>query len=205
MSVFTYFSSNVNKRAQAVFNIIAPVYRKIDFVHSSHYNDSIAFVNQQYSIKGKTVLDVGTGAGDWGVMYKIMGAKHVMGVDFAEGMLEVAKIKNPELEFCFGNAESLDQFADNSFDIVTASFVVHGVKVKRRQKMLSEMKRISKEVVVLHDFIGSTPFVVRVLEFLERSDYRNFKKNIITELEQHFSLVVKHRIKKGTGIYIGTI
>ena len=202
MTIINYLSKNVSKRVQFIFNAIAPLYKRIDFAHSSHYLNSIAYVNQEIDISGKSILDVGTGAGDWGAMFQLYRPKEICGVDFAYKMIEVAKVKHPEMKFYMGDAENLSQFDDNSFDVVTASFVVHGVKAEHRQKMLAEMKRISKEHVVIHDFIGQTPLIIRFLEFLERSDYRNFKKNIVAELKAHFESVQMHAVKPGTGIYI---
>jgi len=43
-----------------------------------------------------------------------------------------------------------NEFKVNTFDIVTASYVVHGVKLKKRVKMISEIKKVSKQHVVIH-------------------------------------------------------
>ena len=115
-------------------------------------------------------------------------------------MIEKGRIKHPKVKFSTGNAESLTNFTDNSFDITTASFVIHGVTKDRRAKMLSEMCRISKSYVILHDFMGKTPLFIKTLEFLEQSDYKNFKKNILNELNKYFSEITTCQIK--TGIYI---
>lgn len=190
------------KWAQFIFNFIAPVYRKIDFINSIHYQNSIAFVNHEIGIKQKRILDIGTGTGDWAAMFQFYHASEIYGVDFALKMIEMGEKKNPSVKFSWADAENLSQFDDNSFDIVTASFVLHGVKYNRRQKIISEMKRVSRKHIVLHDFIGETPRIVQFLEFLERSDYKNFKKSIVSELKQHFSKVIIEKIKEGTGIYL---
>lgn len=185
-----------------VFNLIAPFYRRIDFLHSTHYLNAIALVDREVKIRGKTILDVGTGTGDWGAMFNLYQPKEVQGVDFAHRMVETAKIKHPEIHFSFGNAQHLAGFGDNSFDVVTASFVVHGAKKTARNNMLREMKRVTRKYIVLHDFLGPTPPFIRFLELLERSDYKDFKKNIFNELEEHFTQIQKFNIKKGSGIYI---
>ena len=198
----TAASSNDSEWSVFVFNLIAPFYRRIDFIHSTHYLNAIALVDREIEIKEKTILDVGTGTGDWGAMFNLYHPKNVQGVDFAHRMVETAKIKHPEINFSIGNAQHLSGFSDNSFDLVTASFVIHGSKETVRNNMLREMKRVTRKYIVLHDFLGPTPPSIRVLEFLERSDYKNFKKNILNELEEHFTQIQRFSIKKGTGIYI---
>lgn len=202
MSIFHYFSGDRNKRAQFIFNTIASFYNKIDFVNSTHYKNAIAYIDNEVGISNKSVLDIGTGTGDWGAMFISKGAKKVKGIDFAKKMIEKGKIKNPKIEFQLGNAEDLVNHADKSFDIVTASFVVHGVPQNERALMLSEMHRISRSHVILHDFLGSTPSFIQFLELMERSDYKNFKKYITKELQVYFRNVRDYKIKPGTGIYI---
>jgi 2-polyprenyl-3-methyl-5-hydroxy-6-metoxy-1,4-benzoquinol methylase len=42
-------------------------------------------------IAGRTVLDVGCGPGHYGIALALRGAAHVTGIDFAEGMIELAR------------------------------------------------------------------------------------------------------------------
>ncbi|HAG14980.1 MAG TPA: hypothetical protein DCG69_00445 [Bacteroidales bacterium] len=202
MGIQHYFSSNPDIRARFIFNFIAPIYGKLGDSLEKNFIHSINAVKNHISIDGKNVMDIGTGTGSWAANFKKAGANRVVGVDFAEKMLVSAKANYPELEFQQGNAEDLKQFPDNSFDIVTASFVLHGVKEPKRAKMLSEMYRISKKHVIIHDFIGETPLFIRFLEFMERSDYKFFKKNFCVELQAQFASTQKIATKYGTGIYI---
>ena len=205
MSIFHYFSSDSDKRSRFIFNTIASIYQKIDFSTSSHYLYAVAYINSEVGIAGKSVLDVGTGTGDWAAMFAKFGATEIHGVDFAKKMVSNGNIKHSTVNFSLGNAENLANFKDNSFDIVTASFVVHGVKQSKRAKILGEMARISKSHIILHDFLGKTPLFIKLLEFLEQSDYKHFKTNIKTELENLFSNATAFKIKKGTGIYISNL
>ncbi len=117
-------------------------------------------------------------------------------------MVKQAQKNHPNIKFSLAHAESLSEFKDNSFDIVTASFVLHGVKQDKREVILDEMKRISKRYVVLHDFIGKTPLFVRLLEFMERSDYKNFKKHFCKEFQEKFPKTMKIPSRFGSGLYI---
>lgn len=201
MSLADYFSRDPNKRAKFIFNLIAPIYGKADSSLVKSYNKSIQVVDDKVNISGMSVLDIGTGTGAWAAMFLGKGASNVKGIDFSRKMLKESKEKHPEIDFGFGNAEDLKDIPDNSYDIVTASFVIHGVKQDRRKKIVSEMKRVSKRHIVIHDFVGNTPFGIRVLEFLEKSDYKNFKVNFCNELKSLFSNMSKVRLNHGSGIY----
>jgi demethylmenaquinone methyltransferase / 2-methoxy-6-polyprenyl-1,4-benzoquinol methylase len=69
---------------------------------------------------GARALDVATGTGDLAIALRGRGAD-VVGVDFAEKMLEIARRKEPSIEFRAGNALALG-FADDSFDAATVGF-----------------------------------------------------------------------------------
>jgi len=185
-----------------MFGAIAPIYAKVDSHLVSGYENTIEILDQEIQIEGKSVLDIGTGTGAWAKKFIQKQAEHVHGVDLSPKMHKVSQSKHPEITFSIGDAEYLTNFANNSFDIVTASFVVHGVKEERRAKMLAEMKRVSKKYVVLHDFIGKTPRFVRFLEFMEKSDYKRFKSNICTELQKKFAATKKIPCDYGSGLYI---
>jgi ubiquinone/menaquinone biosynthesis C-methylase UbiE len=205
MSILDYFSKDANKRAQFMFGSIAPIYAKVDHSLIKGYEKSIEIVNIEVGIKGKTVLDIGTGTGAWAMKFVQKGAAKVFGIDLSEKILKTGKEKHPEIQFSIGDAEDLKGFADDSVDIVTASFVIHGVKADRREKMLIEMKRVAKEAIVIHDFVGKTHFFIRFLEFIEKSDYKNFKKQFCIELKQHFIQTKRMISEHGSGIYVGRL
>jgi len=202
MSLLHYFSKDTNKRTKFMFNFVAPIYGKIDGTLRDNYEKLFELLKSEIDINNKTVLDVGTGTGAWAFMFLKNNARKVQGVDIADKMLSLSKEKYPQITFRIGNAEDLKEIKDNTFDIVTASYVIHGVKADRRAKMISEMKRISKHYVVIHDFMGKTPIFARFLEFLEKSDYKKFKKNFCDELKTIFSDTKKIPSDFGTGLYI---
>lgn len=201
MSLLHYFSKDTNKRAKFMFGAIAPIYARVDHSLIQGYEKAIEVVQSEIGIQDKSVLDIGTGTGAWAMKFIQKGASKVCGIDLSEKILKSGRKKHPEITFKIGNAEDLKNFPDNSFDIVTASFVIHGVKADRRSKMLSEMKRVSKKYVVLHDFVGKTHYFIRFLEFIERSDYKNFKKYFCDELKTRFFNVKKVPSDYGSGIY----
>ena len=202
MSIRNYFSKDENKRAEFIFNLIAPLYSKMNHSLGANYSKVIKTLKGEIDIEGKKILDIGSGTGVWLAVYKNNGAGEVLGVDFADKMVIESNKNYPNLNFMQGDAEDLHQFEDNSFDIVTASYVIHGVTQNHRNKMLSEMKRVSRKHIILHDFKGETPLFVRFLEFMERSDYKHFKLNICDELKTISNKVKSIKLKYGSGLYI---
>src|SRR5205809_3423892 len=72
---------------------------------------------------GDRVLDVATGTGDLAVELsrRVGPGGEVIGSDFSERMLELARVKAPGIHFELGNALDLEH-QDDSFDAVTVGF-----------------------------------------------------------------------------------
>ncbi len=191
------------KRHKSIFNLIAPVYDALDNVVKSGFKKTIENVLSVVDVKNKTVLDIGTGAAAWGAMLMENGAK-VHGVDFAPFMIAKARKRyGDKMTFSIGNGMNLEQFDDNSFDIVTASFVLHGFAYEKRMLILKEMHRITKNLVIINDYHGKTPFIGQFLEFLEGSDYINFKKHFPDELKSLFPHTMACKAGEGQAVYFG--
>jgi demethylmenaquinone methyltransferase / 2-methoxy-6-polyprenyl-1,4-benzoquinol methylase len=100
---------------------------------------------------GDRALDVATGTGDLAMALERRTAPggEVVGVDFSERMLEVARRKAPTIRFEVGNALKLP-YADGEFDAVTVGFGARNFGDLGRG--LSEMARVTRpggRVVVL--------------------------------------------------------
>lgn len=203
MSFHKYFSSNPDIRAQYIFNLIAPYYSKLDHALQDKYQKTFELLKQKVTIEGLTVLDIGTGTGAWAAVYEKNASGTIHAIDFAPKMLAESQKKYPNINFSLGNAENLSQFADQSIDIVTASYVLHGVQSEKRAKMLTEMSRIARKYVIINDFIGKTPAFVRFLEFMEKSDYKHFKLHFEQEMQTYFDKTDRIFVAYGTGLYIG--
>jgi demethylmenaquinone methyltransferase/2-methoxy-6-polyprenyl-1,4-benzoquinol methylase len=97
---------------------------------------------------GERALDVATGTGDLAVELRSRGVE-VVGMDFSERMLELARAKAPEIRFEEGNALELT-YADDAFDAATVGFGARNFDDLRRG--LAEMARVVRpggRVVVL--------------------------------------------------------
>jgi demethylmenaquinone methyltransferase/2-methoxy-6-polyprenyl-1,4-benzoquinol methylase len=100
---------------------------------------------------GDRALDVATGTGDLAVELarRVGPGGEVVGSDFAEEMLEVARRKAPELRFEWGNALELP-YEDGRFDAATVGFGARNFSDLERG--LHEMARVVRpggRVVVL--------------------------------------------------------
>ena len=107
MPITDYFSKYPNKRARFIFDIIAPVYGMLDAGLIKNYSHSISIVDTEIGIRGKHVLDIGTGTGAWAEMFRMKGAAKVHGIDFSDKMLEVSRKKHADISFTSGDAEDL--------------------------------------------------------------------------------------------------
>jgi demethylmenaquinone methyltransferase/2-methoxy-6-polyprenyl-1,4-benzoquinol methylase len=97
---------------------------------------------------GSRALDVATGTGDLAIELARRGAE-VVGMDFSECMLELARAKAPGLRFEEGDALEL-RYPDGEFDAVTVGFGARNLADLDRG--LREMARVARpggRVVVL--------------------------------------------------------
>ena len=205
MNFSDYFSNNTALRAQFIFNFAAPVYSKVDYWLSNKYKKVIPVLNDILDLSDKNILDIGCGTGAWINVFKRYNPKSLTGIDFSYKMIKEAEIKHKNINFQIMDAEKMSKYKNSQFDIVTASYVLHGMKIKERIKILQEMKRIASKAVVIHDFYGKTEYFIRLLELLERSDYIYFKKNFPEEIRSLFLDSSIIDTGYSTAFYIGYI
>jgi demethylmenaquinone methyltransferase/2-methoxy-6-polyprenyl-1,4-benzoquinol methylase len=97
---------------------------------------------------GSRALDVATGTGDLAIELSGRGAQ-VVGLDFSERMLELARTKAPAIEFVQGNALEL-AYPDASFDAVTVGFGARNfADLDRGLRELARVTRPGGRVVIL--------------------------------------------------------
>src|SRR3954469_25497496 len=135
-------------QVEAMFDRIASVYDLMNSVMTGGMHQRWRERAVDMAAKPARALDVATGTGDLAIALRERGAD-VVGVDFAEKMLEIARRKAPGIEFRQGNALALD-FADDEFDAVTVGFGARNFDDLDRG--LSEMARVVRpggRVVVL--------------------------------------------------------
>jgi demethylmenaquinone methyltransferase/2-methoxy-6-polyprenyl-1,4-benzoquinol methylase len=107
-------------QVEAMFDRIASVYDLMNSVMTVGMDERWRQRAADLANSPQTALDVATGTGDLAIELRARGTD-VVGVDFSEGMLEIARSKAPEIEFRVGNALALD-FPDDRFDAATVGF-----------------------------------------------------------------------------------
>lgn len=88
------------------------------------------------------ILDLCTGTGDLaGLLKQKYPQAKIIGVDFSQEMLKIAKIKHPEIEFLNADCAQLP-FEDEQFDLCIISFGLRNVEDIK--KVLEEIYRVLK-------------------------------------------------------------
>jgi demethylmenaquinone methyltransferase/2-methoxy-6-polyprenyl-1,4-benzoquinol methylase len=112
-------------QVRAMFDRIAGVYDLMNSVMTAglHHRWRARAADMAALEPGDRALDVATGTGDLAIeLSRRVGPEgEVVGSDFSEGMLDLARRKAPELRFEHGNALALP-YDDDSFDAATVGF-----------------------------------------------------------------------------------
>jgi demethylmenaquinone methyltransferase/2-methoxy-6-polyprenyl-1,4-benzoquinol methylase len=123
-------------------------YKKIATKYDRYVEPSIAALRQigmkMYSPKaGIHVLDVGCGTGTNLMLYHETGC-NVFGIDLSPAMVEIAQKKlGNRADIRLGDASKMP-YSDDSFDLVTAFFILHEMPNRIRPAVISEMARVVK-------------------------------------------------------------
>ncbi len=112
-------------QVQAMFDRIAGSYDRLNSVMTAglHHQWRRRAADLASVGPGSRVLDVATGTGDLAVELRsrVMPGGEVVGSDFSERMLALARVKEPGIPFEFGNALDLPYETDR-FDAATVGF-----------------------------------------------------------------------------------
>ena len=140
-------------QVRAMFDRISGVYDRMNSVMTAgmHHRWRTRAADLAEVGPGDSVLDVATGTGDLAIeLSRRVGATGVViGSDFAEQMLDVARVKDARLTWDWANALELP-YEDDRFDAVTVGFGARNFSDLDRG--LAEMVRVARpggRVVVL--------------------------------------------------------
>jgi demethylmenaquinone methyltransferase / 2-methoxy-6-polyprenyl-1,4-benzoquinol methylase len=112
---------------QRMFDRIAPVYDAMNHAMTAGLDRRWRRITVEQAVHaGDRVLDACCGTGDLAIAALRHGAGEVVGIDFAERMLERARRKEPTIEWLQGDVLALP-FEDASFDAATVGFGIRNV------------------------------------------------------------------------------
>jgi len=130
------------EKIKNMFNEISSYYDRMNNFISfgTHYLLKFLAVKELHIKPRSMVLDLCCGTGDFSrIISKFYPRTHVIGLDFSEKMLKIAKTKNPKNVFMPGDCTNLP-FESNEFDYITMGFGLRNIQ--NRQKAISEAYRV---------------------------------------------------------------
>jgi demethylmenaquinone methyltransferase / 2-methoxy-6-polyprenyl-1,4-benzoquinol methylase len=149
--IIPYHDLNLSKKEQVkkMFNAIAGKYdfmnRLLTLRIDILWRRKAVRLIKQYA--HETILDIGTGTGDFAIELAKLSPSKITGIDIAEKMLEIGREKidhkklSSIIELMEADCEKLP-FKDNVFDLTTSAFGVRNFE--NLNKGLSEMYRVLK-------------------------------------------------------------
>ncbi|KHO61114.1 SAM-dependent methyltransferase [Thermoanaerobacter sp. YS13] len=187
-----------------LFDIISPIYGWFFNSQVEYYKKVLVILKEHIDLRNYIkFLDVGCGTGALCYVLREAGFE-VSGVEVSAGMLAQAmkRLKNTDIKAYKINPGEGFPFEDNFFDVVTASYVAHGIKKNEREILYKEMSRVAKHYVILHDYNQNRDFFTSCVEWLEGGDYFNFVKEVKKELKENFKEVKMVDISSKASLYI---
>ncbi len=132
------------KFIQSLFNSIAHNYDRLNDIMSFKQHRKIkktALSNLDLPDEAK-ILDLCTGTGDIvGILKSLHPSANIIGVDFSEKMLEIAKEKYPDINFIQADCSALP-LEDKTFDLCVISFGLRNTEILNQ--ILKEIHRVLK-------------------------------------------------------------
>lgn len=129
---------------QGLFNQISRDYDRLNDIMSfgNHLRIKKSSLRGLDLSEGAKVLDLCTGTGDVaGILKDLYPTADIIGVDFSEKMLEIARAKHPSVDFRHGDVSELP-FGDGEFDLCVISFGLRNTE--DLCKVLREIHRVLK-------------------------------------------------------------
>ncbi len=159
-----------NKRTRFFFNLVSFVFPIIDMNLFPEYRRAL----KKLALHPEwTVLDLASGTGILAGAFSERGHT-VTGFDFAKRLQNRAKKRFPQVRFELFDLMNLNTLPENSYDLVTMGYFLHGVHPDFRLQVLREARRISRNNVVVFDYCCPGNWFVRLIEWIEGPYYPNF-------------------------------
>jgi SAM-dependent methyltransferase len=195
------------------FDRIAWIYAFLFQAQRSTFRRKLRILLPRLALPGMArILDIGCGTGAQASVLAELGYE-VWGVDASARMLAMAErlfrraaLRAGAVRLSAGDPLQGLDFPARYFDLVLAAHVLHGMPADQRGRFCDEARRVSRGLVLFHDYapgsLRGPGFVTRVLEALERSDYRRFRRRGELELRNHFTEVEVIPASTGSAWYL---
>lgn len=188
----------------SLFDTIAPIYGLFFNFQLKYFKRIQDKANHEIDISQyNNVLDIGCGTG---ALCKTLYDEglDVTGVDPSMGMIKQARkrLEDTSVNLFTINPKEKFPFEDKSFDLVITSYVAHGLEPIERMKLYKEMRRITRKIVIVHDYNDKRAILTTIVEWLERGDYFNFIKVARQEMEEIFEKVKEINVDTRASWYI---
>lgn len=122
-----------------------------------------ALVKEMTAQSPQTILDCATGTGDIAISMKnALPSANVHGVDFSEGMLNVAIAKTDQISWKVQDVMNME-FSDKQFNVTSISYGIRNVE--SYQKALTEMARVTSDKICVLEFGQPQNIIFKTLYF----------------------------------------
>lgn len=147
--------NNITQQNKIAYNYLAETYAK-EWSNKPDIQLADTFIG--FLSPSARILDVGCGPGQYSLYFYKHGFE-VIGVDFSEKMVSIAKTLCDKVEFYIQDMRNLS-FRDNEFDALwVCSSFVH-IPTEESMQVLKEFKRILREdgILFINAVIGDLPY-----------------------------------------------
>lgn len=177
------------KNIQTMFNLIARNYDKINDIMSFGLQKIVKTkAVKNLSIKPHdNVIDLCCGTGDLSQIIKTLQPKAcIIGIDFSQNMIDIAKSKNQSIKYLQGDVTSLP-FEDDFFDIAVMGFGLRNIL--NAEKAVEEVHRILKPGgQFLHLDFGKKNWANKIFDF-----FFPFLIKLFTENHYAYEYLIKSK------------
>lgn len=157
-------------RIKSIFNLASLIYPLIEMSLIPQYRRALSKLDLSNNLN---VLDFATGTGILAAAFFDRGHS-VQGYDFSPRLLKRARKKFPHIKF-----DQIDLFELNTInmpkvDIVSIGYLLHGLSPDLRKNILRKAADLTSEYVIIFDHSNHTSWIVKIIEYLEGSHYKEF-------------------------------
>lgn len=179
------------RNSEPLFDAIAPLYGLFYGWQKRKYHEILEAQAEGLDLGAyESILDVGCGTGAFSAALAELGLE-VTGLEPSRKMLAVARKKTHGSGIRLERGHSTEglPYADKAFEVSVAAFVAHGMDAVGRRELFLEMNRVSRDLVLFHDYNALRRPLTDLVEWLERGDYFRFILDGEKEMREVFQEV----------------